>query len=76
MVDMSIEIPGGRAGHTVSPCRGTLLLFSVDVYDVFLFPLFGKVVYTCWPIQFEKRGREDEKKDVLMMNTVLCVFRL
>ena len=23
VVDMSIEIPGGRAGHTVSPCRGT-----------------------------------------------------
>ena len=23
VVDMSIEIPGGRAGHSVSPCRGT-----------------------------------------------------
>lgn len=47
MVDMSIDIPGGKAGHTVSPCRGTLLFFSLDVYDVFLFPLFGKVVCTC-----------------------------
>lgn len=25
VVDMSIEIPGGRAGHSVSPCRGTFL---------------------------------------------------
>ena len=25
VVDTSIEIPGGRAGHTVSPCRGTFL---------------------------------------------------
>ena len=47
VVDMSIDIPGGKAGHTVSPCRGTLLFFSLDVYDVFLFPLFGKVVCTC-----------------------------
>jgi hypothetical protein len=31
--DMSIEIPGGRAGHTVSPCRGTFpcCFFSHDV---------------------------------------------
>ena len=32
MVDVSIEIPGGRAGHTVSPCRGT--------YDVFVYHVF------------------------------------
>eukprot|EP00984_Skeletonema_dohrnii_P017765 scaffold8160_cov144-Skeletonema_dohrnii-CCMP3373.AAC.3 len=39
VVDVSIEIPGGRAGHTVSPCRG-------------------------------------ERKDVLMMNTVMCLQTL
>jgi len=28
VVDVSIEIPGGRAGHTVSPCRGTYSFVS------------------------------------------------
>lgn len=26
VVDCSIDIPGGKAGHTVSPCRGTYIL--------------------------------------------------
>ena len=29
VVDVSIEIPGGRAGHTVSPCRGTCAFYDV-----------------------------------------------
>jgi histidinol dehydrogenase len=26
VVDCSIDIPGGKAGHTVSPCRGTYII--------------------------------------------------
>lgn len=29
VVDMEIDIPGGKAGHKVSPCKGTLLLLIV-----------------------------------------------
>ncbi len=39
MVDMSIEIPGGRAGHSVSPCRGT---FISCVFVFFFIVLFWK----------------------------------
>eukprot|EP00985_Skeletonema_marinoi_P028331 scaffold24564_cov136-Skeletonema_marinoi.AAC.2 len=30
VVDVSIEIPGGRAGHTVSPCRGERLSWRME----------------------------------------------
>ena len=29
VVDVEIDIPGGKAGHTVSPCRGELHVFTV-----------------------------------------------
>jgi len=34
VVDMSIDIPGGKAGHTVSPCRGTCCCCFSQTYDV------------------------------------------
>ena len=29
VVDMEMDIPGGKAGHTVSPCKGTELVICV-----------------------------------------------
>jgi hypothetical protein len=50
--DMSIEIPGGWAGHTVSPCRGTCFFLS-DTSCVFLF-----IIYVCMHELDERRRNE------------------
>lgn len=38
VVDMEMDIPGGKAGHTVSPCRGTFMSrpFVVAMLDAYL----------------------------------------
>ena len=41
VMDMEIDIPGGKAGQSVSPCRGTFLQYIT--YNMFF-------VLTCWCI--------------------------
>jgi len=35
--DMEMDIPGGKAGHTVSPCNGT---YSTVICNIYVFTLF------------------------------------
>lgn len=49
--DVEVDIPGGKAGHTVSPCRGELLVFdfvSILVVECAIAGYFG-VSKSCRP---------------------------
>ncbi len=37
VVDMEVDIPGGKAGQSVSPCRGTLFITILSLFIVILF---------------------------------------
>jgi phosphoribosyl-ATP pyrophosphohydrolase/phosphoribosyl-AMP cyclohydrolase/histidinol dehydrogenase len=44
VTDMETDIPGGKAGHTVSPCRGTcaIIIWLADFFlysSIYLFPM-------------------------------------
>ena len=38
VADIEIDIPGGKAGHTVSPCRGMFLFLFLPCTDIYLPP--------------------------------------
>jgi len=39
VVDMEVDIPGGKAGQSVSPCRGTLFIIILSLSNIGVFAL-------------------------------------
>ena len=39
VVDMEVDIPGGKAGQSVSPCRGTLFIIILSLPNIGVFAL-------------------------------------
>jgi hypothetical protein len=54
VVDMEIDIPGGKAGHTVSPCKGTFIIHTMAntflIMHSAIYSLDGHYIQTdsCW----------------------------